>query len=123
MTEKILVCLGSFLSGVVGSMGMGSGTVLIILMTVFLSIEQKAAQGINLIFFIPCAVYSIVFYSRKKLIKKQFVPSLVLSGLFGAAVGYLLLSFVSPGFLRKLFGALLIVLAVKQFFSLKKSGR
>ena len=43
----ILTILGSFFSGVIGSMGFGSGTVLIILMTVFLSVEQKTAQGVK----------------------------------------------------------------------------
>lgn len=111
---QILTLLGSFFSGVIGSMGFGSGTVLIILMTVFLSIEQKTAQGVNLVFFIPCAVYSIIFYLKKRLIKKDAVLPLVIPGLFGAAAGYLILSFISPLLLRKMFGALLILIALKQ---------
>lgn len=110
----ITAALGAFISGVVGSMGFGSGTVLIILLTVFLSFEQKTAQGVNLLFFIPCAVYSIIFYLKKNLIKKDCVLPLVLPGLLGAAAGYLILSFLSPVILKKLFGALLIALAAKQ---------
>lgn len=119
-----LVIFGSFLSGVIGSMGFGSGTVLIILMTVFLSMEQKTAQGVNLLFFIPCAVYSIVFYAKKKLVKKDAVLPLVLPGLFGAAAGYLALNFLSPNLLRKMFGAMLIFIALKQLLTplLKKTG-
>lgn len=119
-----LVIFGSFLSGVIGSMGFGSGTVLIILMTVFLSMEQKTAQGVNLLFFIPCAVYSIVFYAKKKLVKKAAVLPLVLPGLFGAAAGYLALNFLSPNLLRKMFGAMLIFIALKQLLTplLKKTG-
>lgn len=114
---QLLAALGAFLSGVIGSMGFGSGTVLIILMTVFLSFEQKAAQGINLVFFIPCAIYAIIFYLRKKLIKKDFVLPLVIPGLLGAAAGYLILKFLSPVILKKLFGALLIAIALKQLLS------
>ncbi len=112
-----LVILGSFLSGVIGSMGFGSGTVLIILMTVFLSMDQKTAQGVNLLFFIPCAVYSIFFYLKKKLIKKNAVLPLVLPGLLGAAAGYLILNFLSPNLLRKMFGAMLILIALKQLLA------
>lgn len=114
---QLLTALGAFLSGIIGSMGFGSGTVLIILMTVFLSFEQKAAQGINLVFFIPCAIYAIIFYLRKKLIKKDFVLPLVIPGLLGAAAGYLILKFLSPVILKKLFGALLIAIALKQLLS------
>ncbi len=114
----LLTALGSFLSGVIGSMGFGSGTVLIILMTVFLSIDQKTAQGINLLFFIPCAVYSIIFYLKKRLIKKDAVLPLVIPGLFGAAAGYLVLSFISALWLKKMFGALLIIIALKQILTM-----
>ncbi len=124
---EILTVLGSFLSGVIGSMGFGSGTVLIILMTVFLSVEQRTAQGVNLVFFIPCAVYSIIFYLKKHLVKKQYVLPLVIPGLFGAGAGYLILSFLSPVLLKRMFGALLILIALKQllfplFKRFSKSG-
>lgn len=114
---QLLTVLGSFLSGVIGSMGLGSGTVLIILMTVFLSVEQKTAQGVNLVFFIPCAVYSIIFYLKKRLIKKDAVLPLVIPGLLGAAAGYIILGLVSPEWLKRLFGALLILLALKQLLA------
>ena len=38
------------LSGIVSSLGMGGGTILILLLTLFLGLDQKAAQGFNLIF-------------------------------------------------------------------------
>lgn len=114
---QLLTALGAFLSGVIGSMGFGSGTVLIILLTVFLSFEQRTAQGINLAFFIPCAIYSIIYYQRKKLIKKDFILPLIVPGLFGAGAGYLILSFLSTVILKKMFGALLIAIAAKQLLA------
>ena len=106
----------SFLSGIIGSMGMGSGTVLIIYLTVFANYEQTTAQGINLLFFIPCAIYSIVSYARQKMINTKPLLKLVLFGLIGAAGGYAVLSFMPSGLLGKLFGAFLIALAVKEIF-------
>lgn len=114
---NIPVILGSFLSGIIGSMGLGSGTVLIILLTVFLSFDQKTAQGVNLLFFVPCAVYAIVFYLKKRLIKKNLVLPLVIPGLLGACAGYGILTFLSPVLLRKLFGAMLVLIALKQLFA------
>ena len=48
----VSVIIASFVSGLLGAMGIGGGSVLIIYLTTVLSLEQKAAQGINLVFFI-----------------------------------------------------------------------
>ena len=48
------------LSGVAASMGFGGGFVLIIYLTVFLNIDQITAQGVNLLFFLPVALVSII---------------------------------------------------------------
>lgn len=122
----IYIILFSFLAGIVGSMGFGGGTVLIIYLSVFLSLEQTKSQGINLLFFIPCAVYSIIIYSRKKLIEKDKILPLVLPGLIGVAAGYIVLNFINSALLGKLFGGFLIILAVKEFFfsrSKKDTGK
>jgi len=113
----------SFLSGIIGSMGLGSGTVLIIYLTIFLKLQQTKAQGINLLFFLPCAVYSIIFYTRHGLIDKKPLFKLILSGIPGAAVGYLALNFIPTGLLCKLFGAFLILLALNEIFFGNKSSK
>ena len=46
------VIVSSLLSGLLGVMGFGGGSVLIIYLTSFLHMEQRQAQGINLVFFI-----------------------------------------------------------------------
>ena len=40
-----------FVSGIVSGTGMGGGTILILVLSVFLGIEQHTAQATNLIFF------------------------------------------------------------------------
>ncbi|MGN1417856.1 MAG: TSUP family transporter [Acutalibacteraceae bacterium] len=113
---NIYIILFSFIAGIIGSMGFGSGTVLIIYLTVFLSLEQTLAQGINLLFFIPCAVFAIIVYSKQKLIDKSKIPSLVFSGLIGIGLGYLTLYHINTSLLSKLFGIFLILLAIKEMF-------
>lgn len=113
---NIYILIFSFLSGLVGSMGFGGGTVLLIYLSVFLSLEQTKAQGINLIFFIPCALLSILVYTKQKLIKWNIAPKMILFGLLGVALGYVALSFIKTQMLSKLFGGFLIILALKEFF-------
>ena len=51
--------LTGIVSGIVSGLGMGGGTILILIFTIFLNIEQHIAQATNLIFFIPTAIIAI----------------------------------------------------------------
>lgn len=117
---NIYVIIFSFLSGLIGSMGFGGGTVLLIYLSVFLSLEQTRAQGINLLFFIPCAVLSVIVYTRQKLVKWNLVGKMILFGTLGVAIGYTALNFIDTKLLTKLFGGFLIALSIKEFFTKAK---
>ena len=65
IVKFILIGLGS---GVLGGMGMGGGTALIPLLTIFTSVHQKTAQAINLISFIPMAVVALFLHVKNGLV-------------------------------------------------------
>ena len=44
-------------SGVISGMGIGGGTILIPALCFIMNLEQQQAQNINLLFFIPTAVW------------------------------------------------------------------
>ena len=67
--SAFLLILAGFLAGIFGAMGLGGGSVLIIYLTVFAGVKQLAAQGINLIFFLPTAAVAVFVYSKKRIIK------------------------------------------------------
>ncbi len=121
--NSILVWIFSFLSGLVGSMGFGGGTVLIIYLSVFLSLNQLKSQGINLLFFIPCAIIAIIVYHKQKMIDRKKVLPLILTGLIGVALGNIVLSFIDTNLLSKFFGGFLILLALKEIFFSGKSKK
>lgn len=110
------------LSGIAGSMGLGAGTVLIIYLTVFENIPQTKAQGINLLFSLPVAALSIIIYKKKGLIAFDGLVRLILFGVLGAVAGYLILDHMSANLLSKIFGAVLILLALYQLFSGRKKS-
>lgn len=113
----------SCLAGIIGSMGMGSGTVLIIYLTIFLNYEQTKAQGINLLFFLPCAIYSIVTYLRYGMINKKPLAKLILSGIIGACAGYAVLNLMPTELLGKLFGGFLVLIALNEIFNFKSKPK
>lgn len=112
--------IAGFLSGLIGSMGLGGGTVLLIYLAGFAGVEQLTAAGINLLFFIPIATLSVIIYSLKKQIKWKTVLFFAISGLGGAALGTFLSGFVGNKCTRIAFAILLIVLGVKSLFVKKK---
>lgn len=120
---SILKIIFSFISGIVGAMGLGGGSVLIIYLSAFQSLEQQKAQGINLIFFIPCALYSCIYYYKQKLLVKEIIIPFILFGTVGVFIGMKIISCFNTEILSKLFGCFLIVLAIKQLKSIKGVAR
>ena len=65
----------------------------IIYLVVFANIPQIVAQGINLIFFIPCAVVATIIY----LIKKQIQIKVILPVIAGGITGVIIASYLKWG--------------------------
>ena len=117
------VCVSSFISGLLGAMGFGGGSVLIIYLTVFASVPQVEAQGINLMFFIPCAIVSVAVNLKNRLVQYKTSIFLIIGGAIGIAAGYLLLKNIPTDLLGKLFGAFITAIGVITFFKKQKSEK
>lgn len=115
-----ITAIASFISGLFCSMGFGGGSVLIIYLTSYLNIPQKEAQGINLLFFIPCALYSVIRYKKDKLIVKDIAVPFILWGIVGVAIGYGIINLIPADFLGKIFGGLLILMGLRDLFTKEK---
>lgn len=90
---------------------------LIIFLTIYGNFPQKQAQGINLFFFIPCALYSVIKYSKGGLIDKKSLKPFIVLGIVGVIIGYTVISFVPVNALRKAFAGFLILMGLKDLFS------
>jgi len=108
--------LAGLLSGIIGAMGMGGGAVLIIYLTLFASVEQLTAQGINLIFFIPIGITAILIYAKKGKIKWKTTVPIALGGIIGAAVGIYLVGILGSNVISKIFGGFLALLGFLEIF-------
>lgn len=108
--------LAGVASGILGAMGMGGGGILIIYFAIFTSLPQSMAQGINLLFFIPIGIFSVIVYWRKRMIRWKIALPFALFGIMGALLGSYCSSFVDNSILSKLFGGLLVLMGLKEFF-------
>ncbi len=118
---NIYALLAGLLSGIAGSMGLGGGTFLIVYLSLFTDSPQMKNQGINLIFFIPIAVFSVAIYIKKKEIKFKTVIPIAIGGLIGCILGIYFAKLIGVKLLSKLFGGFLCALGAKEVLTFKKS--
>ncbi len=112
----MITYIAAFLSGLLGSMGFGGGSVLIIYLTLFANTDQLTAQGINLLFFIPCAILSVIINIKNKLVKYKVGAYLILGGAVGIAVGAFAVKSIDKSLLSKLFGGFIFIIGLITLF-------
>lgn len=112
----LLIAAVSFASGLLGSLGMGAGTVLLLYLRVWGGMEQLAAQGVNLIFFLPIAALSIVLHARSRLIDWKAAGLCIAAGIPAVFLGVWLGGVIGTGLLSKLFAVLLLGVGVRELF-------
>ncbi|MEG0615181.1 MAG: sulfite exporter TauE/SafE family protein [Oscillospiraceae bacterium] len=112
-----IAAIAALLAGITASLGLGGGMILIIYLTVFAKMGQVAAQGINLLFFIPIAALSLIIHSKNHLVEwKKILPS-ILIGLVGAIIGTYLAGLLNPEILQKAFAVFILIVGIKELFS------
>ena len=104
MFDSIIIFVIAALSG----LGVGSGGLLVIYLTLVRNTPQLTAQGANLIFFILASFSSLVFNLTKRKIPFLAVAIMSAVGIVGSFAGTYLASVLSPEMLRKIFGFMLV---------------
>ena len=112
--------LAGLASGIFGGMGMGGGTLLIPILTIFLGVDQKLSQGINLLSFLVMALFSIFIHYKNGYIVTKNIWLIVLFGVVFSVIGAILMSFLSSSILKIIFGVFLCALAVVEFVKVFK---
>lgn len=112
--------LTGIIAGSISGLGMGGGTVLILILSNFVGIEQHMAQAINLVFFIPTALSAITVNIKQKLINMKLAFIIILSGSLGAIIGSRLVINIEANYLKKYFGIFLLLVSVNEIYNLIK---
>lgn len=116
----MLEVLTGLISGIVSGTGMGGGTILILVLSVFIGIEQHTAQATNLIFFVPTSIAAIIIALKEKLIEWKTGRNIAVAGIVGAIIGSIIMSKLEVKLLRKCFAIFLAIIAIYEIYSLKK---
>lgn len=106
-----------FFAGLLGGMGMGGGTILIPALTLILGVEQHVAQATNLIAFLPMSAFSLSVHKKQGLLKTEGLLGIIIPAVLTSILGGLIAAVLPAAALKKLFGAFLVALAIKQAFA------
>ena len=90
MLTLLAAAAAGLVCGVLSGFGIGGGSLLMVWMTAVLSMEQRAAQGVNLLYFLPCAACALIFHIKNKQIVWRAVWPAALAGSVCAVGGALL---------------------------------
>lgn len=116
----MLEILTGIISGTVSGTGMGGGTILILILSVFMGIDQHVAQATNLIFFVPTSITAIITTMKDKLINWKIAIPVAISGVIGAIFGAKISVNMDVNRLKKYFGIFLILITIYEIYSLIK---
>lgn len=109
--------LAGLAAGALGGMGMGGGTILIPVLTIFFGVEQKQAQAINLVAFIPMAIASLIVHVKNKRVETKGILWIIIPATVLSLAGSMLAQAINGEILKRIFGGFLLLLSVAQFFS------
>ena len=110
-------------SGIVGGLGMGGGTVLILFLSLFFNVEQHVAQATNIIFFVPTAISAIAINLKNKNIDLKTAIPICIWGILGAFIGAFISMQMNVVLLRKCFGFFLILIGIYQMYEYIKEKK
>ena len=120
MKDWILPLLVGAATGVLSGFGVGGGTLLLVYMTAFAGVEQRLAQGINLLYFLPAGLMALPAHLKNGYIEKPALPPAIGAGLVCAALAAWAATAIDVALLKKCFGGFLVAVGLVELFGTKK---
>ncbi len=120
MKSWILPFLAGAATGILSGFGVGGGTLLLVCMTAFLGVEQRQAQGTNLLYFLPAGLLALASHRKNGYLEKEALVPAVCAGLVCSALGAWAATGMETGLLRRCFGGFLLAIGIRELFGGRK---
>ncbi|MDF1673582.1 MAG: sulfite exporter TauE/SafE family protein [Vicingaceae bacterium] len=117
-TLLILICIGVFAGMASGMIGVGGGIIIVPFLVYALGINQFNAQGTSIAAMLPpIGILAAYNYHRADAINWKFAVIIAISFIVGGYFGSkLTLGFISESTLKKIFGGIMLLGAIKLIF-------
>lgn len=116
----MLEIIFGLIAGIVTGLGMGGGTILILLLSLFMDMEQHIAQATNLVFFIPTSLAAIMINLKQKNVDLKVAILISFFGIIGAMIGAVISENITSEELRKYFAIFILFIAFHEVYKLYK---
>ncbi len=117
----LLLLLASCFSGIFAGMGMGGGTFLIPILSLFFGVEQIICQSTNVVCFILLAIFCAVVYIRNKLIDYKVVFYVAIPATIIATISSIFAIKIDSNILQICFSVFIILIGIFCFIKAIKS--
>lgn len=114
----MLEILFGMIAGTITGLGMGGGTILILLLTLFYGLEQHIAQATNLIFFVPTSLAAIWMNLKQNNVDRKLAKNIVIFGVIGAVIGSLIAEKLEDQTLKKCFAVFIFLIALHEMYGI-----
>jgi len=92
---------------ILSGIGIGSGGLLVIWLTLIGGLDAQSARGLNLLFFVFSASSALIIHARKGRVKPTLALFLALFSCLGTIIGTYIGMSIDAYWLKKIFGAML----------------
>lgn len=107
----------SIISAIIAGMGIGGGTIFVLLSTNFLDVGQKEAQLLNLVLFMAVSFSSTIANFKNKNIDLKIIKKVIPLLVLGAVIGTRLFYKLNNQNLRKYFLYFLVIIGIYEIIS------
>ncbi|MEG2310831.1 MAG: sulfite exporter TauE/SafE family protein [Clostridia bacterium] len=108
-------------SALIAAMGVGGGSIFILLSTIFNVLELREAQAYNLIMFIIVGMFATISNFKNKAIDKNLLKKLIIPVCFGSLAGIYLVKYIDKNILINIFYAFMLLIGFYEIISSLKS--
>ena len=123
MKEWLLPALCGLLTGILSAWGVGGGTLLLLCMTLFFGVEQRTAQAINLLYFLPTAGVSLFAHRKNGYLDRAALRAATPAGTLCALGAAWLAARLDSELFRIPFGLFLLYAGLSILFEKKKRNK
>lgn len=119
LSQILLLILVGLMAGIVsGSLGVGGGIIIVPSLVFILGFSQHQAQGTSLAFMLPpIGILAAYNYFKEGYVNIKVALILMLAFVIGGYLGSLFSVNIPARYLKKLFGGLLLIVAIKMILN------
>lgn len=121
METWILLVVIALFSGIIAGMGIGGGSIFILLTTIFSIFEHKEAQSYNLIMFVIVGIFATISNFKNKNIDKNLLKKLIIPVVLGSIIGIILVKRIDEKILKYIFYGFMLLVGFYEIISSLKN--